>query len=215
MSSEAETKKRRPEEAVEDAPEAKRPSNGSHADSGSHQLAPSWNSSKKYSREPFVDGELNYIECPAKFETKRGIVFLAGGISNCPDWQTIMKDLIHKNCPGLVPLNPRRMNFDVNAKDVHDEQIKWEFDALRASSVIIFWFPKETLCPITLYELGTWSILHKLHGSDIIVGTDPEYARAADVKTQLSLATDSDFPVVHSLADLAKSLQQWWDDHSE
>lgn len=158
---------------------------------------------------------MKYIECPEKFDIKRGVVFLAGGISNCPDWQTEMKDLIHEKCPGLVPLNPRRNNFDVNAKDVHDEQIKWEFDALRAAAVITFWFPKETLCPITLYELGSWAILHKTHGTDIIVGTHPEYARAADVKTQLSLATGTDFPVVHSIQDLTESLVQWWNAHSE
>lgn len=131
------------------------------------------------------------------------------------DWQTHMKELIHKQCPGLVPLNPRRANFDVTQSNVHHEQIKWEFGALRKSSVIIFWFPKETLCPITLFELGTWSVLHKTHGSDIIVGTDPEYARAADVKTQLSLLTETDFPVSQSLEELANALQQWWDDHSQ
>jgi len=167
------------------------------------------------SSEPFSEGEKSYIECPEEYEGKRPIVFMAGGISGCSDWQTTVKHLIHKQCPGLVPLNPRRLNFDVHQKNVHHEQIQWEFDALRKSAVIIFWFPKETLCPITLYELGTWSVLHKTHGSDIIVGTDPKYARAMDVKTQLSLLTESDFPIAHSLQDLVNSLQKWWEDHQE
>lgn len=142
-------------------------------------------------------------------------MFLAGGISNCPDWQTTAKDLIHKKCPGLIPVNPRRSNFDVKDPNVHHEQIKWEFDALRQSEVIIFWFPKETLCPITLYELGTWSILHKYHGSDIIVGCDPGYARIEDVKTQLNLATGTEFPVHTTVEDLIDALQVWWDDHTK
>ena len=158
---------------------------------------------------------MSYVECPELYSGTRPTVFLAGGISNCPNWQVLMEDLVSSMCTGLIPSIPRRKNFDVTASNMHEEQIKWEFDALRAAAVIIFWFPKDTLCPITLYELGTWSVLHRTHGCDIIVGTDPEYGRAADVKTQLSLITGRDFPVYHTLEDLAKALQTWWHDHKE
>ena len=142
-------------------------------------------------------------------------MFLAGGISGCQPWQDEMKDLIAQKCPGLIPVNPRRANFDVSRKDIHHEQIKWEFDFLRRADVIIFWFPKETLCPITLFELGTWSVLCKTHGSQIFVGCDPEYMRRDDVHTQLSLLNDCDYPVENSLENLATALQKWWHDNSE
>jgi len=38
-------------------------------------------------------------------------------------------------------------------------------------------FPCETLCPITLYELGTWSILSQQTGAKLFVGCHPEYKR--------------------------------------
>lgn len=158
---------------------------------------------------------MGYIECPAAYEGERALVFLAGGISGCLPWQDTMKDLIAEKCPGLIPINPRRANFDVSRTDIHHEQIKWEFDFLRRAAVIIFWFPKETLCPITLFELGTWSVLSKTHGSTILVGCDPDYARRADVETQLSLLNEYDFPVENSLENLANSLQKWWNEHSE
>ena len=75
-------------------------------------------------------------------------------------------------------------------------QIEWEHEALRASDTILFWFPKETLCPITLFELGVWS---SKRGVPIIVGTHPEYARRLDVVTQLRLARPD--VVVHNNLD--------------
>lgn len=216
MSVDIDIKKRSATEEPSDTPATKKSFHGTDdTDQAIHQLTRSWNHQKKYSHDPFGENEVDYIECPDLYDGERATVFLAGGISNCPNWQDVMKDLIRKSCSGLVPLNPRRRTFDITRPEMHDEQIKWEFDALRKASVIIFWFPKDTLCPITLFELGTWSVLHKTQGSDIIVGTDPNYARAADVKTQLSLLTGTDFPVVHSLEDLASSLKQWWDDHKE
>lgn len=166
------------------------------------------------SSDAFKEGEMSYVQCPAEYDGQRPTLFLAGGISNCADWQVPLRDLVHSMCPGLVPVNPRRENFDVSKPEMTEEQIKWEFKQLRKAAAIVFWFPRETLCPITLYELGTWSVLHKMHGCDIFVGTDPEYARKEDVKIQLCLATDTDFPVVHSIEELAQQLQGWWKDHT-
>ena len=36
-------------------------------------------------------------------------------------------------------------------------------DALRDVHAISFWFPKETICPIVLYELGAWSMTNKTY----------------------------------------------------
>jgi hypothetical protein len=82
---------------------------------------------------------------------------MAGGISNCADWQTQLRELIHQQCPSLVLLNPRREDFDATNPNMSEQQIEWEHRHLRQCSAVLFYFPPETLCPITLYELGTWS----------------------------------------------------------
>jgi hypothetical protein len=121
----------------------------------------------------------------------RAELFLAGGISNCPDWQAAV-ELALAELPGYVH-NPRRPG--VLAADEAIAQIEWEHEALALSEVILFWFPKETLCPITLFELGVWSS----KGAPLIVGTHPEYARRLDVVTQLRLARPD--VVVHDSLD--------------
>ncbi len=50
---------------------------------------------------------------------------------------------------------------------------RWEHDHLRRAKAIMFWFPSETLCPITLYELGAWTILARQTGTKLFVGADP------------------------------------------
>jgi len=104
-----------------------------------------------------------YIECPTNFEpnSKTNAIFLGGGISGCPDWQSVAREKLHQKCPNLVLINPRRSSFDITDKTIAKEQIKWEFECLRKVNAILFWFPKETVCPITLYELGAWTLLSK------------------------------------------------------
>jgi hypothetical protein len=108
-------------------------------------------------------------------------LFLAGGISGCPDWQReVAQHLAHTD---LVILNPRRANFPMDSPDAAVEQIKWEFDHLLKATLILFWFPQETLCPITLFEYGKWLSRHK----PLFVGCHPEYKRLIDVQTQTRL----------------------------
>lgn len=121
-------------------------------------------------------------------------LFLGGGISNCPDWQQEAIDLL-ANTPGIA-LNPRRSG--AFTEDIADEQIKWEYHALRTASTVLFWFPKETLCPITLLELGVFT--QRLQ-TRLIVGTHPDYARRFDVVKQLELARP-EVKVQDSVADL-------------
>jgi hypothetical protein len=110
----------------------------------------------------------------------RADLFLAGGISNCPDWQA-EAELALADLPGLVH-NPRRPGVLIADEAV--AQIEWEHEALANSDTILFWFPKETLCPIALFELGVWSA----KGAPLVVGVHPGYARLLDVVTQLRLA---------------------------
>src|SRR3954464_2254024 len=98
---------------------------------------------------------MRYIEAPAEWDGYGPSVFLAGGITDCPDWQTEMVELLADT--ELNVLNPRRANFPIKDPGAAEAQISWEHRYLRRAGMISFWFPKETLCPIVLYELGAWS----------------------------------------------------------
>jgi hypothetical protein len=108
-------------------------------------------------------------------------LFLAGGISHCADWQSIV--IAHlSGFSRLTIYNPRRVDY---GKEKEMEQICWEFKQLEKADIIAFWFAKETACPISLYELGKWG---NSSTKPIVIGVDPEYTRKSDVIIQTSLA---------------------------
>lgn len=144
---------------------------------------------------------MRYIEAPSCFELdpSERSVFLAGGITGCPDWQQEMVQLLDST--ELILLNPRRKDFPIGDLNVALQQIKWERYALRAVKSILFWFPCETICPIVPYELGAWSMTDKL----IYVGVHDNYPRRRDVEIQTRLARP-DVEIVYSLLALARQV---------
>jgi len=64
-------------------------------------------------------------------------LFLAGGISNCPNWQEVMIEKL-KNFPNLTIYNPRRENYPSNDRKAVEEQITWEFKHLFEANIIIY-----------------------------------------------------------------------------
>ena len=153
---------------------------------------------------------MNYIEAPsysynpAKMGPHKSI-FLAGGITNCPNWQTDMAYLLSDT--HLTILNPRRSHFPIHDKNAAFEQIKWEYKHLHLATAILFWFPEETLCPIVLYELGSWSPTTK----PIFVGIHPNYARRQDVEIQTQLARP-ETRIAYILNELADQVISWTTD---
>ncbi len=143
-----------------------------------------------------------YIESPEEFNGILGYksVFLAGGITNCPDWQQEMRELLRNT--DLILLNPRRADFPIHDPNAALAQITWEHQMLRRVRSILFWFPCETICPIVLYELGAWSMTEK----PIFVGVHPDYQRRQDVEIQTRLARPS-VEVVYSLEALADQIK--------
>lgn len=110
-------------------------------------------------------------------------VFLAGGISNCPDWQGPAAEKISAETDLLV-INPRRNGWNMDDDETESvKQITWEYVHLRFSEYTLFWFPKETVCPITLFELGS-ALERKTH---VMIGVHPEYSRKLDIYTQVQL----------------------------
>lgn len=124
-------------------------------------------------------------------------IFLAGGISNCHDWQSEMIRLLGEGGNQRDLINPRRDNFDTSDLSAAETQIRWEHAALQKATSILFWFPSETLCPITLYELGA----HCQREVPVFVGVHPDYKRKLDVEIQTQLCRP-EIQIVYSLEDL-------------
>lgn len=145
---------------------------------------------------------MKYIECPHRWTRTPGqpAIFLAGGITACPDWQQTLTG--HLTTTRYVVLNPRRANFPMSDPDAAEAQIRWEFDHLRQADLISFWFCQAALQPIALYELGAWSMTTR----PIVVGVEPGYARELDVRLQTHLARPT-VRVVGTLADLANEIK--------
>lgn len=139
---------------------------------------------------------MRYIEAPDSYDGSGKSIFLAGGITGCIDWQAEMAGKLSQSA--LTLLNPRRVNFPIDDPSAAQAQIKWEHEHLRKASAILFWFPCETLCPITLYELGAWSMAAK----PLFVGMHPEYQRRQDVEIQTGFARP-DVKIVYSIEALA------------
>jgi hypothetical protein len=129
-------------------------------------------------------------------------LFLAGGITGCPDWQREVIDLLAGESVTL--LNPRRANFPIGDPTAAPKQIEWEHWHLRKADAVLFWFPGETLCPIVLYELGAWSMT----GKPLFVGTHPNYQRKQDVVLQTGLVRP-DVRVVDNLHGLVAAVKDW------
>ena len=155
------------------------------------------------------------VEAPNEIyspENNRNIkLFLAGGITNCPDWQSDIIDklnVIHTHQVVVIPswnvtiYNPRRKNFPINDKTAATEQITWEYNHLRDADIISFWFSAGSQNPIVLYELGLWCNAHASTTKLFCIGIDPQYERKQDVIIQTSLARP-DIRIVDTIEALA------------
>lgn len=111
-------------------------------------------------------------------------IFLAGGITKCPNWQEVLTNFLAP-IDHITVYNPRRVNFPIEDPNQSLLQIQWEFQRLRTSNIIAMWFPKETLCPICLYELG--AALERCRDGNIVIGVHNNYKRKQDVIVQTAL----------------------------
>lgn len=125
-------------------------------------------------------------------------LFLAGGISGCPDWQAEALSLaatwVEQTGHRLTIANPRRSDGIPKVGQVAAQQIKWEYDHLARARVVLFYFPEGRpdangqlpIQPIALYELG--KELGRRPSDQIIIGADSGYVRRFDLVTQVGLA---------------------------
>lgn len=159
----------------------------------------------------------NYIEAPLELEYDGLNLFLAGGITNCFDWQDLVAYRL-KGIPLLDIYNPRRKVY--NPADT-EEQIKWEYRKLELADLIVFWFSFETVQPITLLEFGRWTWAHSLYLAEgaygpkkIFVGAHPDYSRREDIEIQLKLVLPQQ-KLHNNLVDLCQEVKQYLSEGTE
>jgi len=150
--------------------------------------------------------ECTVVTCPERHETKSGRVsiFLAGGITNCPDWQSeILQTPLAREPVDL--LNPRRPALDVSDESKFVEQIAWEAEHLRKADAILFWFCADQIQPIALFELGYWLRSEK----PLFIGVNPRYPRRLDVIEQVRHARPDLRVCTEGLAALTWDVERW------
>ena len=144
---------------------------------------------------------MKVITAPEHYDLQPGeiSVFLAGGITNCEDWQTEVIKLLQKNnyptdIENLVIFNPRRENFPINDPNAAQEQIEWEFNALEKCDIFSMYFSGgDSDQPICMYEIGRnivrMQMKHPLDWMErIIITVEKGYKREQDVRIQTQLA---------------------------
>lgn len=147
---------------------------------------------------------MRVITAPEKYTKKSGDVFcfLAGGITNCKDWQndviSYLQGMWHvremagcKLKKDLVLFNPRRENFPIKDPTASEKQIEWEYKALEACDIFsMFFCAGESDQPICMYELGRNLVrMNEKFGIDAhnVITVEDGYKRAKDVDIQVGL----------------------------
>lgn len=110
----------------------------------------------------------------------RPSIFLAGSIEmdKAINWQKTCEDELSEK---FILFNPRRDTWDASWKQEiqnsqFKEQVEWELNALEKADIIILYFAKDTLSPISLLEFGLFAKSGKLK-----VVVDPEFWRKGNI----------------------------------
>lgn len=127
-------------------------------------------------------------------------VFLAGGITNCPDWQKEVISYLEEmpDTDNLILYNPRRSFFDVTDKSASSKQIQWEFNYLAKMDIFSMYFTNsDSVQPICFYELGRHLSemqrrFPETYMDRIVVSVEPGFSRETDVRIQTLLALELD-----------------------
>ena len=120
-------------------------------------------------------------------------VFLAGGITNCKEWQKkVIEELEFED---ISIFNPRQEHFDISDKNNAYKQISWEFERLEQMDIFSMYFCNDnSMQPICMYELGR-NILRMQNRfpfdweKRIVISVEDGYERVKDVLIQTELAT--------------------------
>jgi hypothetical protein len=147
-----------------------------------------------------------FIKAPERFvrttrHDKRPTIFLAGGITGCRNWQQDVENKLSDNLDAVI-FNPRQADFDVRDPKGSEKQIEWEHYHLEIAEYVLFWFPAEGQCMITLFELGKCLA----GGKKVILGCHPDYVRYIDVVVQSRLM-QPDIMIAEDLDELVAFIE--------
>lgn len=131
-------------------------------------------------------------------------LFLAGGITGTPDWQS--RAVLGLQNTEFVVLNPRREGWPA-ASDTDEirRQIAWERHHIDQADGVLFWFCEETVQPIVLFELGT--LVRST--TTLLIGVHPNYPRKLDVEMQVKLMRPDFGDVADTLNEMIDHLCAW------
>ena len=120
-------------------------------------------------------------------------VFLAGGITNCENWQKEVIDYLmslpEEKTDRLVIFNPRHDKWPKNS-DTEEirRQINWEADYIRSADIFTMYFTntEKSDQSICFYELGKYA---NRNNNDIsyIISYQEGFKRALDVEFQMEI----------------------------
>ena len=159
---------------------------------------------------------MKVITAPEEYKLQDGevSVFIAGGITNCHNWQVdvikeLEKELSLNIYNDLVVFNPRRENFPIDRPSAAYEQIEWEYNQLNNMDIFSMYFCEgESDQPICMYELGRYIAKMQTRfpidwEHRIIISVESGYKRKQDVITQVGLACGNKINVtVQPCADM-------------
>ena len=137
------------------------------------------------------------VENPEFVKTNEVACFLAGGITNCAEWQDAVIKCIeesNEDTEKLLIFNPRRKNFPIHDPNASKEQIEWEFKYLDGCDIFSMYFcAGDSDQPICMYELGrNICRIQQRFPNDwkdrIIISAESGYKRFQDVIIQSGLA---------------------------
>jgi len=143
---------------------------------------------------------IKVITAVEKYEKKPGEItcFLAGGITDCGEWQDEVINYLENvdvDLTGLVLFNPRRKNFPIHDPNASNEQITWEFNMLEQMDIFSMYFANspKSVQPICMYELGRNLAKMEVrfpndYMNRITVSVEQGYSREQDVVIQSKLA---------------------------
>lgn len=144
---------------------------------------------------------------------ERPWVFLAGGITDCPNWQDKVIDKLTKVKDGVL-FNPRQERFPIKDTIAVKQQINWEYNALMSCHIFTMWFCSGTFGykkpdqPICMYELGRYLSRYQLgRVNRIVIGCEHGYTRQQDVLAQVGLV-DSNLHVFRDFSGYVAAIKE-------
>jgi hypothetical protein len=130
---------------------------------------------------------MKVIVAPDHANIDRPALYLLGGITGCPDWQSLVCKKLQSASKGTI-FNPRREYFERTEVSLR-EQANWAYLAAWTSNVLAFWFSEgESQQAIATFELGLHLGRYMAGiGTKIVVGVHPSYVNRRELEMQIEM----------------------------